>query len=118
MLLEPQGSSAGVFCNSAAPSEPGALASLVRIFSHALVSKPACDRFVASSVAVAELTTCQFGARSTVDADAGGATTARQATTVIAALRIVPLSTEVPPRPRFYSKPFLTKRTLMVLGRL
>src|SRR3954451_20028368 len=103
MLLEPQGSSAGRFFNSAGPPPPGAVGAVGRISSRALVSKPACDTFVPSSVAVAELTTCQFGARSTVDADAGGATTARQATTVIAALRIVPLSTELPPRPRFYS---------------
>src|SRR3954454_15834477 len=104
MLLAPHWASAGVFCNSGATSPPGAPASLVLIFSHAAVSNPALERFVPSSVAIAELTTCQSGVRSTVDAAAGDANTAKQATTTVAALRLPEPSTELPPRPTgFYS---------------
>src|SRR3954468_22633705 len=73
MLFAPHGSSGGVFCSSAATSVPGALASLVLTFSQPAVSKPGSERLSPASVAVLELTTCQFGTRSTVDAEAAGA---------------------------------------------
>src|SRR3954454_10795460 len=73
MLLAPHGSSAGMFCSSAATSEPTALASLVLTFSQAPVSKPAWLRPAPVSVTAALLETCQSGARSVVSPMATGA---------------------------------------------
>src|SRR3954451_12910259 len=79
MLLAPHCASAGVFCNCAATSVPTALASLVLTASHPAVENPGCDSPSPGSVAIALLTPCQFGARSTVEADATGAWNAHSA---------------------------------------
>src|ERR1044072_4345613 len=86
MLLVPHWSSAGMFCSSAATSEPTALASLVLTFSHAAVSKPAWLRPAPVSVTDAELETCQFGARSVVSPIATGVRIAQTHPAVTAAV--------------------------------
>src|SRR3954447_19242771 len=100
MLFAPHGSSAGVFCNSAATSPPGAFASLVLTFSQAEVSNPGCESPSPGSVAMAELTTCQLGARSTVSALAAGTNATDNAITAMATLPRLTPSTELPPRSR------------------
>src|SRR3954471_13477107 len=104
MLLAPHGSSAGVFCSSAATSPPGAPASLVLTLSQFEVSNPALESPSPGSVAIAELTTCQLGTRSTVSARAEGVRAAQSAAAIMAALPHLAPTTEFPPRPRtFYS---------------
>src|SRR4051794_6828944 len=104
MLLAPHGSSAGMFCNSAATSPPGAPASLVLTLSQLEVSKPGLESPSPASVAIAELTTCQSGTRSTVSARAAGVSAAQSAAASMAAQPHLAPTTENPPRPRtFYS---------------
>src|SRR4051795_4069530 len=104
MLLAPHWSSGGVFCSSAATSPPGAPASFVLTFSQLEVSKPGLDRPSPGSVAVAELTTCQSGTRSTVSARAAGVSADQSAAAIMAALPHPAPTTELLPRPRtFYS---------------
>src|SRR3954468_24918040 len=73
MLSAPHCALAGVFCNWAATSVPTALASLVLTGSQPVVEYPGWKRPSPGSGAIALLTTCQSGARSTVEADATGA---------------------------------------------
>src|ERR1700754_754873 len=103
MLLSPHLSSAGVFCSSAATSEPTAFASLVLTASQPVVEKPACERPGPVSVVFALLVTCQFGARSTDDADAAAGVRIAQAHPAAIAARVRARARNLDPSTDFLS---------------